>query len=94
MKYTHITVDAGAAAKFHHIIWNNPVEFNDVLIHLRDFHGMKEFFSIIGKIIQGSGFEDIVYQAGFCTSGGTNGVLTGKCYNRSWVVHGSFAEGV
>ena len=86
MKYTHITVDAGAPAKFYHIIWNNPVEFNDVLIHLGDFHGMMEFFSIIGKIIQGSGFEDIVYQEGLCTSGGINGVLTGKHY------HESFAE--
>ena len=47
MKYTHITVDAGAAAKFHQIIWNNPVEFKDVLIYLGDFHGMIEFFSII-----------------------------------------------
>ena len=52
MKYTHITVDAGAAAKFYHIIWNKPVEFNDVLIHLGDFHAMMGFFSIIGKIIQ------------------------------------------
>ena len=24
MTYTHITVDAGAAAKFYHILWNNP----------------------------------------------------------------------
>ena len=94
MKYTHITVDAGAAAKFYHIIWNKPVEFNDVLIHLGDFHAMMEFFSIIGKIIQGSGFENIVYQAGLCTSGSINGVLTGKHYNRCWVVHESFAEGL
>ena len=51
MNYTHITVNAGAAAKFYHIIvviiWNNPVEFNDVLIHLGDFPGMMEFFSIM-----------------------------------------------
>ena len=77
-----------------HYIWNNPVKFKDVLIHLGDFHGMMEFFSIIGKIIQGNGFEDIVYQAGLCTSGGSNGVLTGKHYNRSWVLYESFAEGL
>ena len=28
-----------------------------------DFQGMIEFFSVVGKTIQGSGFEDIVYQA-------------------------------
>eukprot|EP00112_Aurelia_sp_Birch-Aquarium-sp1_P008666 Seg1960.8 transcript_id=Seg1960.8/GoldUCD/mRNA.D3Y31 product="GTPase-activating protein and VPS9 domain-containing protein 1" protein_id=Seg1960.8/GoldUCD/D3Y31 len=94
MKYTHITVDAGAAAKFYHIIWNNPKDFENVLIHLGDFHGMMEFFSVIGKIIKGSGFEEIVYQAGLCTSGGINGVLTGKHYNRSWMVHECFAEGI
>ena len=63
MKYTHTTVDAGAAPKFYRIIWNNPVEFKDVLIYLGDFQGMMGSFSIIGKTIQGSGFEDIVYQA-------------------------------
>ena len=64
MTYTHITVDAGAAAKFYHILWNNPKEFDKVLIRLGDFHGMMEFFSVIGKIVQGSGFEEVVYQAG------------------------------
>ena len=94
IKYTHITNNAGAAAKFYHIIWNNPVEFKDVFIHLGDFQGMMEFFSIIGKIIQGSGFGDIVYQARLCTSVGINAVLTGKHCNPSWVVHESIAEGL
>ena len=92
MKYTHITVDAGAAAKFLHVVWNNPVEFKRVLIHFGDFYGMWELFSIIGKVVQGSGFEDIVYQAGLCTSGGINGIIAGKYHNRYWFVHESFAE--
>ena len=86
MKYTHIAVDAGAAAKFLHVVWNNPVEFKRVLIHLVDFHGMLELFSIIGKVVQGSGFEYIVYQAGLCTSGSINGIIAGKRYNRCWFV--------
>ena len=94
MTYTHITVDAGAAAKFYHILWNNPQEFNKVLMHLGDFHGMMEFFSIIGKIVQGSGFEELVYQAGLCTSGGIKGVLSGKHYNRTWKIRESFAEAI
>ena len=92
MKYTYITVDAGAAAKFFHVVWNNPVEFRRVLIHLGDFHGMLELFSIIGKAVQGSGFEDIVYQTGLCTSGSINGIIAGKHYNRCCFVHESFAE--
>ena len=73
MRYTHITTDAGAAAKFYHVVWNNPLEFKNVIIHLGDFHAMVETFGIIGKIVAGSGFEDIVYQAGLCTSGGIKG---------------------
>ena len=94
MTYAHITVDAGAAAKFYHILWNNPKEFDKVLIHLGDFHGMMEFFSVIGKIVQGSGFEEVVYQTGLCTSGGIKGVLSGKHYNRSWRIHECLAEAI
>ena len=65
MKDTQFAIDAGAAAKFYHINWNNPVEFKDVLIHPGDFHGIMEFFSVAGTIVQGSGFEDIVYQGHF-----------------------------
>ena len=94
MKFTHITVDGGAAMKFFHVVWNNPDEFNNVLIHLDDFHVMMEFFRTTGKFVAGSGFEEVVYQAGLCTSGGIKGVLSGKHYNRSWMVHESFAEAI
>ena len=53
-----------------------------------------EFFSVIGKIVQGSGFEEVVYQAGLCTSGGIKGVLSGKHYNRSWRIHECLAEAI
>ena len=69
MTYAHITEDAGAASKFYHILWNNPKEFDKVLIHVGDLHGMMEFFAVIGKIVQGTGFEEVVYQAGLFTSG-------------------------
>ena len=73
MKFTHVSADRGAAMKFFHFVWNNPDEFNNVLIHLGDFHAMMEFFSTIGKFVAGSGFEEVVYQAGLCTSGGIKG---------------------
>ena len=94
MTYAHITIDGGAASKFYHVIWNNPEEFKNVIIHLGDFHGLQEFFCLIGKIIQGSGFEEIVYESGLCTSGGLKGVLSGKHYNRSWLTHECFAEAI
>ena len=92
MTYAHIAIDGGAASKFYTVIRNSREEFKNVIIHLEDFHGLEEFSCVIGKIIQGSGFEEIVYESGLCTSGGLKGVLSGKHYNRSWLIHECFAE--
>ena len=40
-------------------------------------------------LVTNTGFEDIVYQSGLCSSGSINGVLTGSHYNRAWIVHSS-----
>ena len=68
---------------FYQVVWDNPVEFKDVIIHLGDFHAMQELFAIIGKIMSGSGF---LYQADMICARGINGVLCGKHYNHSWSV--------
>ena len=44
MTYIHVTTDEGAAEIFYHVIWNNPVEFKNVILHLGDFHGMQSLF--------------------------------------------------
>ena len=92
MKYIHITADEGAACKFYQVVWNNPIEFKDVIVHLGDFHAMQELFCIIVKIVSSSGFEDVLYQADLCTSGSIKGVLAGKHYNRAWAVHECLSE--
>ena len=53
---------------------------------------MKESFSIIGMLIQGSGFEDIIFQSGMSSTGSLNGVLSGSHYNRCWQIHQHFTE--
>ena len=63
-----------------------------VVIHLEDFHFLKENFLIIGIIIQASRFEDLAFQAGVCTSGGIKSVLSGSHYNRAWTVQSIFLE--
>ena len=53
---------------------------------------MKEIFNILGILVKGSGFEEIVFQSGLCTSGSLNGVLSGSHYNQCWKIHEYFAE--
>ena len=80
--------------KFFQVIWNNSVEFAKVVIHLGDLHAFMEFFGVIGKLVFSSGFEDVIYQADMCTSGNVRGVLSGKHYNKAWVLNECFAEAI
>ena len=50
-------------------------KIGNVVIHLGDFHFIKENFGIIGKLVIGSGFEDVIFQAGVCSLGSLQGVL-------------------
>ena len=47
---------------------------------------------MIGVIIANSGFEDIVYQGGICTSESLLGVMAGSQYNCAWLVHSIVSE--
>ena len=59
---------------------------------LGDFHDFLAFSGITGKYIKCSGFEDVVYQAKFCSPRSLNAVLTGKPHNPCWWVHENFSE--
>ena len=82
MMYTHIIMDVGTAIKAYHVVWNDADYWNDIIIHLGDFHAMMTIFGIIATFISGSGFEEILYQSGLCTSASINTLLSGKHYNR------------
>ena len=92
MPFVNVTLDVGAAMNAFKVVWNYPETFHNVVIHLGDFHLMKEIFSILGILVKGSGFEEIIFQSGLCTSGSLNGVLAGSHYNRCWKIHEHFAE--
>ena len=81
-KQGNMRLDVGAAIKAFHVVWNDKDLWSNITIHLGDFHAFMAFFGSIGKFVTGSGFEEIVYQAGLCTSGSMNGLLSGKHYNR------------
>ncbi|CAB3980566.1 Hypothetical predicted protein [Paramuricea clavata] len=69
MPYVNVCLDLGAAMNAYKFIWNFPLKFKNVVIHLGDFHFIKENFGVIGGIVETSGFEDVVYQAGVCSYG-------------------------
>ena len=53
---------------------------------------MKESFNISGMLVQGSGFEEIVFQSGVFSSNSLNSVISGAHYNRCWRVHQHLTE--
>ena len=51
MKYTHITVDVGAAEKYYKAIWINSDELKDVIIYLGDFHDFMLFLVTVENLL-------------------------------------------
>ena len=35
-----------------------------IVLRLGDFYFMKEVFTMLGTLVKGSGFEDVIFQAG------------------------------
>ena len=62
MQYAHVIADEGAAGMSYQVIWNNPEDFKKIIIHPGNFHTIVQHFSIIGKIVSSSGFEDVLYK--------------------------------
>ena len=81
----NVILDIGAAMNAYKMIWNYPHKFANCVVHSGDFHAMKENYCVIGNIVAASGFEDVVFQSGLCTSGSVQGI-------RTWVIHSAVSE--
>ena len=92
MPYVNVFLDVGATMNAYKLVWNYPDKFSNVLVHLGDFHFIKEIFNVVGTMIDGSGFNDIIFQANLCSSESLAGVINGSHCNRCWCVHEPFAE--
>ena len=92
MPYVNVFLDVGAAIDAFKLVRNYPDKLSNVFIHLGDFHFMKEIFNVLGTLIDGSGFNDILFQANLCTSESLDSVIKGSLYNRCWRIHEPFAE--
>ena len=71
---------------------NQPEIYKNVIILLGAFHSTMSYLSDIGKVMKGSGFEEIVIKAGLCASGSLDSVLKGRHYNRAMRIHAWMAE--
>jgi len=51
MPLVNITLGVGAAINAYLVLWNNPVLFKNIIIHLGSFHFLKENFQVLPHII-------------------------------------------
>jgi len=86
-QYSFVTMDLAAAKIAFDIKFHKPGQFRNVLIHLGGFHISCSYMGSLGKMMCGSGFEDVIIEAGICASGSLDKVLAGKHYNRAVRVH-------
>ena len=50
MPYVNITLNLGAAVPAYKVVWNYPNILKNVIIHLGDFHIVKEAFAFLGML--------------------------------------------
>ena len=65
-EFTVVTFDLGVARKAFNIVWQNQRRFGKVIVRIGIFHTICSLFGALGKHMKGSGFEDIVIEAGVC----------------------------
>ncbi|GFR60927.1 hypothetical protein ElyMa_005417700 [Elysia marginata] len=73
--YTFVTFDLAVAKKAYEIVWQNPHNYKTVIIHLGVFHTIMSYLGALGKLVTGSGFEEIVTEARLCAHGSIDGVV-------------------
>ena len=74
------------------MLCNYPDKFSKIVLHLGDFNFMEEVFTMLGTLVKGFGFEDVIFQAGACSTGSLSGVLSASHYNRFWTFRSVMGE--
>ena len=92
--FTFVTFDYAAARIAYNIIWDRPSRYSNVVIHMGAFHTMRSYMGALGKMMSGSGFEDVLIEAGVVASGSISQIMNGSHYNRAMRVHQHMADAV
>ena len=78
MPYVNVFLDVSAVMNAYKLVWNYPDKFSNVLVHLGEFHFIKEIFNVVRTMID--------------RYGSLVSVINGSHFNRCWRVHRPFAE--
>ena len=62
-QYTFITFDLAVAKMGYSLVWQHQLLYNDVIIHMGIFHIIDNYLKAVGKLLVGSGFEEVVIDA-------------------------------
>ena len=86
-KHSVITFNLAIYMKAKEIQWRRPEEFNNAVIRMGGFHIALNFLSVIGKIFQDSGIEELLIESGVYGCPKASMLLKGKSYNRGVRAH-------
>ena len=91
-KHSVLTLDEAIYCKAREIIWQQPKAFPDTVLRLGGMHIVLNFLSVIGKMFDNSGLEDLLVESGVYAPNTAAYLLKGKCLNRGICAHKLVAE--
>lgn len=86
-RYLEVTYDLAIAKVALQIQSIEKPLFDNLFIHLGQFHVMLAFFKALGKFIDGSGITNVMVDTELLANGSVNGFITGKHFNRCKRLH-------
>ena len=82
-----LTWDEALYSKAQIVKWRNATEFENLFNRMGGFHRALNYMGDIGKIMEGSGFEDCLIEAGVYSGAVISKIMAGKAYNRGIRAH-------
>ena len=86
-EWTYITYDEAIYSKAQMIKWRNMDEFKDDEMDMEGMHRALNFMGDIGKVMEESGFEDIIVEGELYGPSVVQMIIKGKSYNRGVRTH-------
>ncbi|KAK6184936.1 hypothetical protein SNE40_007284 [Patella caerulea] len=90
--YVITTFDLGVCMKAYPILWSDTKRYENHIVMIGTFHLICGYLKMLGKKMEGTGFSDVLIEAGLISSGSLSGVMSGKNYSRSLHCHKVMVE--